>query len=491
MKRAALTAWLYVLTAVWAGGASAALAQTSTSGLTDPVTAYKAWKLCARLVKGTRIRFTLEELEELMRGAGVPLDTDATARVYEALDRLEQRHKPSEIAAAKNVLAMGIGAVASQVFKAMPDLIAADVPDDDGGALFIFLKLPKPAKRIEIYRRDVTRDKPWRKLRQGIVPENGLLKPGPYAYVDQDLLRPNREYQYEVRYVDASGQTHALGRTQVVRAAGNWYNWSRNSLFWVVLILSAVVLTFIWMARRGVELKIRTIAGLEAVDEAVGRATEMGRPIMFIPGIQDMNDIQTIAGLTVLGRVARVAAERDALLEVPTARSLVMTAARETVHSSFLDAGRPDAYDEKRIYYTTDEQFGYVAAVTGAMVREKPATCFYMGAFYAESLILAETANATGSIQIAGTAMPAQLPFFVAACDYTLIGEEFFAASAYLSGEPQQLGSLKGQDAGKIFGLILILLGVASATLFKTTHADWFERATDFMAHSVLETAEQ
>ena len=102
----------------------------------------------------------------------------------------------------------------------------------------------------------------------------------------------------------------------------------------------------------------------------------------------------------------------------------------------------------------TDEQFGYVAYVQGHMVREKPAACFYMGSFFAESLLLAETGNAIGAIQIAGTAQPAQLPFFVAACDYTLIGEEFFAASAYLSGEPDQLGSLKGQDAGKLLVLL-------------------------------------
>ena len=73
---------------------------------------------------------------------------------------------------------------------------------------------------------------------------------------------------------------------------------------------------------------------------------------------------------------------------------------------------------------------------------------FLRGLFYAESLILAETGNSVGAIQIAGTSEAAQLPFFVAACDYTLIGEELFAASAYLTGEPQQLGSLKGQDAG-------------------------------------------
>jgi len=133
------------------------------------------------------------------------------------------------------------------------------------------------------------------------------------------------------------------------------------------------------------------------------------------------------------------------------------------------------------VHYLTDEQFGYVAAVDGIMVREKPATCFYLGAFFAESLIMAETGNSIGAIQIAGTAQPAQLPFFVAACDYTLIGEELFAASAYLSGEPKQLGSLKGQDVGKIIAVIFIALGVVFSTLGVLTDNIIFSDITDML----------
>ena len=60
-----------------------------------------------------------------------------------------------------------------------------------------------------------------------------------------------------------------------------------------------------------------------------------------------------------------------------------------------------------------------------------------MGKFFAESLLFAETGNSIGAIQIAGTGSQTQIPFFVTACDYTLMGEEFFAASAYLSKEPE------------------------------------------------------
>lgn len=243
--------------------------------------------------------------------------------------------------------------------------------------------------------------------------------------------------------------------------------WWDSSMSWLAVLLSIVssaVVFFIYQARAGKELKVRTIAGLEAVTEAVGRATEMGRPCLFVPGIQDINSIETVAGITVLSRVARISAEYGAPIEVPTARALVMTTARETVEAAYYAAGRPDAYNENMIYYITQEQFGYVAGVTGTMVREKPAACFYMGEFYAESLILAETGNSIGAIQVAGTARPTQLPFFIAACDYTLIGEEFFAASAYLSGEPQQLGSLKGQDVGKLLCFALVIVGCVLAT---------------------------
>lgn len=295
------------------------------------------------------------------------------------------------------------------------------------------------------------------------------------------------DYSFKILALGKNGHILISGITdEIISPTVQIFDGSRFYLGIITLILCFSVVWFIQMARKGKPLKVRKIAGLEAVDEAVGRATEMGRSILFIPGIQDMNEIQTIAGLTVLSHVARTAANYDAKLEVPTSRSLVMTAARETVQASYLSAGRPDAFNQSLIYYVTDEQFGYVAHLSGRMVREKPAACFYMGAFFAESLILAETGNSIGAIQIAGTAMPAQLPFFVAACDYTLIGEEFFAASAYLSGEPEQLGSLKGQDVGKVIVGVVMIIGITIATIGAITGSEAMMNALHFIKTSVL-----
>ena len=269
-------------------------------------------------------------------------------------------------------------------------------------------------------------------------------------------------------------------------AASGWFDWDRIWFLAVLVVLSSAVLAFITLARRGMPMKVRQIAGLASVDDAVGRATEMGRPCLFVPGILDMNDIQTLAAVTVLERVARTVAEYDAKIEVPTSKSLVMLAGREALQSAYAAAGRPENYSGDDVYYVTDEQFGYVAHLQGLMARERPAACFYLGGFFAESLILAETGNSIGAIQIAGTAQVQQLPFFVAACDYTLIGEEFFAASAYLSGEPDQLGTLKGQDVGKMLVAAGIIIGVVASTLAEITGSPALHNFVTFLTARVL-----
>lgn len=264
------------------------------------------------------------------------------------------------------------------------------------------------------------------------------------------------------------------------------FDGNRGYLFLVGLLVCGSIIGFIYAARRGVPMWVRPIPALTAVDEAVGRATEMGKDVLFVPGIQDINDIQTIAGLNILGHVASRTADYRAALEVPTSKSLVMTAAAETVETAYLEAGRHDYFNADSVSYITDEQFGYVAYLSGYMVREKPAACFYLGAFFAESLILAETGNAVGAVQVAGTAQPSQLPFFVAACDYTLIGEEFFAASAYLSGDPDELGSLKGQDVGKVFVAVAVLIGVGLLTVAAVTGNESLASMADYWKSTFL-----
>lgn len=264
--------------------------------------------------------------------------------------------------------------------------------------------------------------------------------------------------------VDAivGGETpYDSAQTAAVKATGQWFHTGKIQLFIAMIVLCAAILGSIYLSRNNQDVFVRRIPGLEAVDEAIGRATEMGRSILYVLGLGGVSGPATIASMTILGQVARRTADYETTLRVPCNDPIVLNVVREMVKASYLDEGRPDAYSEEDIFFLTDSQFAYAAGVDGMMLREKPAAIFLQGTFYAESLILAETGNSIGAIQIAGTDSEHQLPFLITACDYTLIGEELYAASAYLSKEPMQLGSLRGQDWGKVLIFLTIVFGVA------------------------------
>jgi hypothetical protein len=371
-----------------------------------------------------------------------------------------------------------------------PGLTVADTPSDDGSSLTLrwstdpgALRFREPGALDQFG--DAALGRPASQLVEGAElsierrePGGEFITAGATAFADGAFrdtgLQSGEAYSYRLVLQTADGAVYHSALTEPLAPKVNWLRQQRLNALVIVLLMAALVIGFIFAAKRGASLYIRRIAGLDAIDEAIGRATEMGRKILYVPGIVSVNEIQTIASLGILGYVAKLAGQYGAELEVPNIDPLTMAAAREVVKQSYLEAGAPDAYHEGMVHYITADQFAYTAAVNGIMVRDKPATTFLIGWFAAESLLLAEIGQSVGAIQIAGTAQVTQLPFFVAACDYTMIGEELFAASAYLSRDPLLLGSIKGQDMMKALLLALIVLGVIAATIGVGVFPEWF-----------------
>lgn len=353
------------------------------------------------------------------------------------------------------LLAALVSSLAAQGGSALPisGLEASDTPGDEGRS--ITLTWQSDATTMLVVMRSTSRD-------------SGFEEIGDALALDGDYVDLTAEDGTEYYYMLASSADTGADHTAVAGPAVSKSNWFRtkrvNTLIFTILVFVLVV-GYIQIAKRGKHLFIRQITGLSAVDEAIGRATEMGRKIFYIPGILSLNEIQTIASLYILGHVARKTADYGATLECPNIDPLTFTAAQEMVQQAYMEAGKPDQYKDDMVTYITYDQFAYTASVTGKMVRERPATNFLIGSFFAESLILAETGQSVGAIQIAGTAELAQLPFFVTTCDYTLIGEELYAASAYLSRDPLLLGTIKAQDTIKAILMITMALGIVTLTL--------------------------
>jgi hypothetical protein len=200
------------------------------------------------------------------------------------------------------------------------------------------------------------------------------------------------------------------------------------------------------------------VTSFPEIKSAVRRASELNRSVYFIPGSRDIDNIQTVSALSMLKIVALYCAESDVKLIVPVSKSMVLERARSICETAYQEAGFPDRWSPSQVSYSTDDPLGFVAHVDGMISREKPAVCFMFGFFAGESLLLAESAYSVSEIRIAGTAVPSQLPFFVASCDATLIGEEFFASSATLSGDSGDLAMLRGLDAGKYIAIGIVVL---------------------------------
>ncbi|MBE3590158.1 MAG: hypothetical protein IMW98_04975 [Firmicutes bacterium] len=236
--------------------------------------------------------------------------------------------------------------------------------------------------------------------------------------------------------------------------------------FIAVLIFAILVYVMINRARAGQAVReIHKIAGLEALEEAVGRATEMGRPVHYTMGLPGITDPQTIASFPVLGHVAKTCARYDTRLINTVPDVVVYAINEEIIRQAYLEAGRPDAFNPDDVRFITDWQFAYVAGVLEILAAEKPAAqILFGGPFFAEAMIFIEAGALAGAIQVGGTASTSQLPFFVAGCDYALIGEEIYAASAYISKEPILTGTVVGEDFYKFLLFAVIILGTLVAT---------------------------
>ena len=248
-----------------------------------------------------------------------------------------------------------------------------------------------------------------------------------------------------------------------------------NSL--MIAIMCIAILIMIGRARKGEKIFIRRIPGLDAMDEAVGRATEMGRPMLLVSGLGGGIDVVTLQALAILANVARAAARFGNRIIAPVYKAEMIPVTEEAIREAYNAEGRLENFRQEDIIFLTDRQFAFAAGVAGIIQREKVAATFLFGYFFAESLIMAENANQVGAIQIAGTVQTTQIPFLVAACDYVIIGDEFYAATAFLTREPTLVGSLVGQDFGKALILAAVVIGVLLTTFIGPHNFfdNWFD----------------
>jgi hypothetical protein len=237
--------------------------------------------------------------------------------------------------------------------------------------------------------------------------------------------------------------------------------------FDLFLLLAVSIVTYIYIYRssQGNVPELRVPPALEAIDEIVGRATEMGRPITYCTsyvGLQYSSmALQNLAGISVLGYMAKKAAEYDTRIIGCFATGDLQLIAEDVVRESYIAAGKPEKEVDMR--FLTPMEYAYASATMGIMRREKIAGNVMLGAIAGENVLWGATAAELGAIQLGGMAI-SQVCFFVALCDYVLIGEELYVAGAVLSEDKTLISALASEDIAKFVILGLTILGAILAS---------------------------
>ena len=235
-------------------------------------------------------------------------------------------------------------------------------------------------------------------------------------------------------------------------------------LDFVTLILIWALALFLIYSKK--EIWVRRLPAIDFIEESVGRAAEMGRAMVvsgLAGGMNTVNAPQTLAGLAVLGHAARICARHGTRIIAIMDTSNVVPVADEVLKTAFTLEGKLEEYEanKEEILPWIPRQANKVALG----MRVRPATHIMIGAFWHESVQIAEAYGRVGAVQIGGTARLYQIPFFAAICDMNLIGEEIYAVGAYISRTPQMLASIATQDYFKLISFVLILLGTILATM--------------------------
>ena len=245
----------------------------------------------------------------------------------------------------------------------------------------------------------------------------------------------------------------------------------------LLLAFSAAIAFVIYSALKGKMPKIRRLSAVDTIDQCIGRAVEMGRPILYssVGYLTTIDAPQTIASFTVLEYVARKAAKMNADLRVVPRYAVLIPSMTDIVKSAYIAEGHPEMFKSEKIMFFSDTQFAYATGMMGEIARERPASVIVLGAQSGEALCTLESAVIHGAMSVFGTANTHQLPWVALTATDSLIGEELFAVGAYISKEPISVGTIGGGDIARFICIAIIGVGALLATAGVRWFADLFK----------------
>jgi hypothetical protein len=230
-----------------------------------------------------------------------------------------------------------------------------------------------------------------------------------------------------------------------------------------LLVFTGLLIFFTVRVRVGSKPALRRIRAFDAMKGLVGRAVESGRTLhvsLGVGSVANQTTADSLAGLAVMDFLSEQAADTGIPPVVSMADPTVMLLAQNGVRTA---GGGEEATQQVRLI--APQPAAYAAGVMNILDSDEVNGTVLVGKFGDEYLLMGETAARHGMAHIGGTSDPNTLPFIYASAQETLLGEEIYAAGAYLKHIPAHIGSLVAQDTMRWVVALVMLGGVLIATL--------------------------
>jgi len=239
-------------------------------------------------------------------------------------------------------------------------------------------------------------------------------------------------------------------------------------MFVLLLIVLPLLALFTAQVRAGKRIPLRPIRAFEHLRTLVGQSAETGRPVhmsLGVGGIVDASTAESLAGLALMEHVAQQSTACGAPLVVTVSDPTLLPLAQDITWRTW--EGHPYQYQvrEPEARMVAPDPTAYAAGVMDILLGERVAANIMVGRFGPEYLLMGETGVKSRVPQIVGAADPQVLPFVYATADEPLIGEEMFAAGAYLQSRAAHIASLRAQDWLRVFLMMTIVIGVLLRSL--------------------------
>jgi len=241
---------------------------------------------------------------------------------------------------------------------------------------------------------------------------------------------------------------------------------SLSSLLALALIgISAILLLILSRLQRKAPPKVRAIPALTRLYRAIGLSVEDGTRLLIGLGNTSLltgNAGAPLAGLAVLRHLT----ERTSLSDRPpvavAGEAPLALLAQDTLEAGYQSAGAGEFYQPTTGRVTGLTPFSSAAGTIPIMHDENVSAAIFMGHYGIEAALLADAAERGNAFAVGASDDLAGQAIWYASAPETLIGEELFAASAYIGATPSQTASLTVQDILRWLIIVALVVGAGA-----------------------------